>query len=398
MAIIFQALIGLALLIGLVGIFLSSKNWHWTQVVLVTLVFFCSFGTLYMAVKTVNKHKQVRARIPRLETDLENMLKRNEQLVKGQGDEPGIRELDHRLEIKIRERGRVWREVTPTGQMDDQGRVEVEIPNPQPHGIEQDTILYAFEMGPPNPMRPEEGAQYLGEFRVVSVTETGATLEPMHLLTQRTGERLSSSQGPWSLYESMPFDQHKLFAQMPEEQLMQLISPGTIEEYIRHGGPATPDDDDWSVIGFDENEQQLGPNELANAVKKLFNRPIRDFAYLFGELAEQRVVLLTNIRSVTADNEKQTVALKSAEELGEFRKDEIAALEKNLEGMKLDREAIESHLATLQTMLRNAKSAMDATLAENSSYANKLTDMQLGLLRYINSNSPQPAGKGFTSP
>ena len=45
----------------------------------------------------------------------------------------------------------------------------------------------------------------------------------------------------------------------------------------------------WAI---DENDQRLPPDQLGNAVRKVYNRPLRDYAYLFSELARQRVVLM----------------------------------------------------------------------------------------------------------
>ena len=392
MALVFQILIGIALLAGLASIFLSAKNWHWTQIVLVAFILMAAAGVLYMSTKTVSMHKKLRASIPRLTKEVAELEARNEVLVNGADDQTGIRELEHQLRIKVRQRGRVWGQVQPVGQMDNQDRVDVEVLNPQAHGIEQDAIVFAFESGPPNIDAPENGPQYLGEFRVVEVRADGAKLEPIRLLNTYTRQRLARSTGPWRLYETMPVDRHEMFAKFSEEQLRQLLPATSVGEYIRHGSPATADDDQWQVIGLDENDQRVGPDDIATAVKRLYNRPLRDYAYLFSELAEQRVVMLTSIEAVTADNHLKESALASAEKLSAFREEEISQLNQDLAGMQQDRKAIQSHRNSLLIQLKNANEGIRAMLVENSAQAEEHTQTQLDLLRHINSTAPQPAG------
>ena len=398
MALVPQILIAVALLAGLISVFLSAKNWHWTQVVLVLFVFLSGLGVLYLATKTASAHKKLRANIPRLEKELADAKAENEDWIKGTDEREGLRQLEHRLAIAVRDRGRVWRQVRPVGQLDAQKHIEVEVLQPQPHSIEQDAIIFAFEAGPPDVAEPDNGAQYLGEFRVVETSPTGVKLEPVHLLHARTGKRIDQSQGPWSLYETMPADRHELFANFSEKELRELLPAKALDEHVRHGTPATADDDQWDVIGLDENDERVGPDKIDTAVKRLYSRPLRDYAILFGELAEQRVVMLASIQAVAGDNRLKETALKSAEELGEFREEEIRNLAVDLTGMERDREAIESHRDMLLLQLKNAQQLIDAKLTENSGLAAALTKRQLGLLRYINSTAPAPASLNRIGP
>ena len=401
MTIVFQAVVGLSLLLGLVAVFLSAKNWHWSQLVLLLFILFTGAGVFYMTAKTLGKRKEVMSKIPRLEKDLERFRLQNERLLNGDTNETGIRELDHRLNLLLRERGRVWREVTPAGPLNPAGQIAVKIPSPVPHGLEQGAILYAFETGAPTPNNPQAGPdpQYLGEFRVIDVAETGATLESTHLLTQRTGQRIAESQMPWSLYESMPTDQHSLFTGFSEEELRQLLPDETVDEYIRHGQEASPDDiRRGHVIGLDNNDERVLPDNINEAVKKLYNRPLRDYSYIFGELTVQRVNNLALIQSTREDNTRLETALKSAEELAEFRESEIAALTKNLAGMKQDRSTVESLLQTVQTQLNNAQARIKSLVAQNLAQAQRYTALHRERIRQINSLAPPLTGTSFTSP
>ncbi len=393
MVIVFQILIGLALLVGLVAIFLSAQNWHWTQVVLVACILVAAAGVLYTTTKTAATHEKLRAGIPRLEKQLADLRERNRLLWQGTDSQTGIRQLEQRLKIVSRERGRVWRAVQPADPLDPQGQISVKVPRPTPHGLAPDTVVFAFETGQPNPASPADGPQYLGEFRVTAVQQDGAQLEPTQLLDEQSALRLQQSQGPWSLYETMPADRHKLFAGLSAEELRQLLPEPSVQEYLRHGQPATPDDDQQDVIGLDQDGQRVDLDQPAAVVQRVYDRPLRDYAYLCSELAAQRVLILAQIRAVTEDNQRRTQALRSAEKLSVFREHQKVLLAQDLADMQSDRTAIESHHDLLQRQLHNAQAQIEARLAGNVRLARQLTEIQRTWQQTIDASAPRPGGK-----
>ena len=213
----------------------------------------------------------------------------------------------------------------------------------------------------------------------------------MNLLDQRTGERLARSQGPWNLYETMPGDRYSTFADMDEAELRQRLPQSVIDEYIRHGKEATADDDPHDVVGFDENDQRLPPDQLAKAVKKVYQRPLRDYAYLFSELSRQKVVLMARVDAVREDNVKLEAALASAEKLSAFRAEQKELLQSDLAGMKQDRAAIEKHLKAVGNLLENAHKLVDELLAANASLAKELAEREAALTKMIDAVAPAPA-------
>ena len=383
MTLIVQIVLGLSVLVGLVTIIMSSKNWHWTQLVLVLFTFFAAIGFLFLGAETVRIHQNLRKGIPKLEKQLAGLEQQNDRLLHGSGDQLGIAKLEHHLKIVTRERGRVWRGVVPSGQVDPQGRVSIEITKPSPHGLEKDAIVYAFEMGNGNAADPAGGKQYLGEFRVAEVQEGGASLDPILLIDNRAGERLAGSEGPWSLYETMPIDRHRLFAGIPEEALRQMLPDESVEEYLRHGTEATPDDDEWHVTGLDEDGKRVGPDNIDSAVKRLYDRSLRDYAFIFSKLAGQKVVTLARQEAVAKDNDKLVKSLAGAEETAKFRQKQIDALNADLAGMKQDRKAIESHRDAVVGLLGNFQGLLQSYRQANSGLAQQATQRQLGLTGYI---------------
>ena len=419
-----QIVLGVILLVGLILPWIKNKTWHWSQNLLVNCILLAAAGCFVLGAETVRTHHALRSKIPKLEKDVEAAELRTVQLVHGFGDTLGVLELEHRLQMVSRDRGRVWRQVKKVGEVSQEGQVEVEIPLPKPHGLENGSIVFAFESDAaqtvaaeteeqPAPVAEEQPAaegeaaapadptsrkQYLGEFRVIETKETGVVLEPVQLINNVTGQRLVDSQGAWSLYESMPSDRHSLFADMSEEELQQLLPAESVEEYLRHGKPAQPADNEFDRVGLDENDEPVNIENLDKAVKFIFDRPLRDYANLFAQLAQDRVLLMASKQAVQEDNAKLVASIESGKRLGEFRQQQIQSLSADLEGMKQDRAAIEAHRDQVLNMLANAKQLITASLEENSQMARQLKSTQLQQLQLINSTAPAPSGVETATP
>jgi hypothetical protein len=196
----------------------------------------------------------------------------------------------------------------------------------------------------------------------------------------------------------MPADRHNLYADFTEEQLRQMMPEQSVEEYVRHGTEATPDDDQWHVIGLDENGERVGPEQMDRAVKRLYDRPLRDYAFLFEEFAREKVVAEADRKAVVEDNAKLEEALVSAKGLAQFREAEKTALDSDLEGMRQDRAAVEAHRNRLLQILSTAQRKIEMLLADNSARAQELTERHLRWIDQINRAAPAPEGLDTLSP
>jgi hypothetical protein len=306
---------------------------------------------------------------------------------------PGMEFWVKQFQALARARGRVWRDAVPGPFDQPKGRLAIVVPNPKPHGLAVGAIVYAFEQGLPNPAAPDKGSQYIGEFKVVEANEAGVFVEPVQRLDGFTGKRLLASlqqKKLWSLYELIPADSHELFAGMTEEQLKALLPAGTVNEYLRQGTPAQPDDDDYHRAGFDEAGQQLGPDDKAKAVTWRYDRPLRDYSYLFPELQRERVLMLADIAGLKEDIAALVAALESANELKTYRTAEIADLKEDQQHMERDLAFIKKLLATINSQVANAQGQVDALLKQNAEKAQQLITEQLAALQAIDQASPAP--------
>lgn len=374
---------------SLVAAYFGARYWHWAHVTLLVFIFLAAVGYFVLAAETLRINGVLRKQVNQLTTQVAQVQANIEALDRGTSNSqvinqllglevkipddaekvPSIGELAHQLHMMTRLRGQVWRNVAPNAFDPQTGKLQVTIPTA---GLAANTVLFLFEEGPVNPEDPTQGAQYLGEFRVTEVSGQQVTLATVNELDDYEKQRLAGGRGPWSMYETMPPDQLELFTGLSEEQLRNLLPEASVEEYLRQGTPATPDDEEWNIVGFDADGNRVGPNDLDKAVKKTYQRRLRDFATELSELNRQRVTLLANVEAVKLDNERLQKALASAKELEAFRTEEIRKLEIDLAGVKKEREIIERHLTAIQSELAAAQKFLDQAIAENRRLADEL--------------------------
>ncbi|MBA4104247.1 MAG: hypothetical protein C0485_00690 [Pirellula sp.] len=463
MALVLQIVVLLVVLIGLITIIMSIKNWHWAQMVLALSIFFMSLATLFLGMETFRIHRNIRKAIPGLEQKLADVEEENRALQFGaRNEDPAVMRIwtaeifggeppydaeaegrmlstsawTTRLQDLARARGRVWRNAIPGAFNQKTNQIAVTIapqqqappvdPDlaaaeppadpaaapaaapaaPQGHGLTPDAIIYVFENGAPNPAAPDQGAQYIGEFKVVQANDVGVMLEPVQALNQFTGNRLVKSiqaaqqqKVTWSLYELMPADSHELFAKLDEAAKRSLLPAATVEEYLRQGTPATDDDDQYHRAAFDEAGNQIGADDAKADPSKVnqwrFDRPLRDYGYLFAEQMRERVVMEADVAALKQQIADLATAQANAKKLEAHRTSEKAVLAQDLNFMERDLAFVKKLLATINSQIANAKSQASDLLTANASMAQSLIDKQLAELKTIDERSPAPAQRSL---
>ncbi len=404
LTLVFQILVAVVVLVGLITVIMSVKNWHWAQMLLLLGIFFLSVGNLLFGLEVYRIHSSLRRKLPIFERQMVELQEESDALqyggpstmlprifdeplafdVAAEGRMPSMAVWTRRLQDMERERGSVWRGVSPASAINPQtNRLTVKLAEPLPHGLEQNSIVYMFEEGEPNAAAPQEGAQFLGEFRVVAVQPDTAELESVYRLDNRTGNRIASSQRPWILYETMPRDQYQLFAGKTEEELRQMLPAATVQEYLRHGTPATPDDDDLHRAAFDDQDHRLGPESAGGAAKWLYDRQLRDYDYLFDAANRELVELTAEQAALAEDAKKLAEAQAIATKVGQQRTAEKQGLTQDLAHLEQDAAAIRALLATIQRQLANAQQKVAQLLTGNAQMANQLRQAQLGTVNNL---------------
>ncbi|MEM1304004.1 MAG: hypothetical protein AAGG46_03875 [Planctomycetota bacterium] len=388
--------LGTLVLATLILAFLATKVWHWAHVLVVVGLVFASIGYVLLLTPSMRTRIKWQKQYAQAEQKLEETLPfvaalqrgtDNPQLIRGlenRGLEfdddteqvTGVRVLREKVRLGSRLRGRTWTDAEP-GRVDNRsGEVTVTIENPQPLGIEQDGLVVVFEQGPPAPNSPADGAQYLGEFRVVGVGDQQVTLAPVRDFDDQEADRLLSSRGPWVLHETMPVDDRNLFVGMPEDQLRALFPEAVIDEYLREGTPWTADDGEETRLGIDDDDNPVGPDDADAAVRFVYRRQLRDYSASFQDLARQRVELLSDIQALEADNAKLATALAGAKKLQTYREETGRKLRSDLGNVERDLQAIEKHLAGVMQQAEKADELLSQTLAANTRLVARLTAAQ----------------------
>ncbi|HVT30834.1 MAG TPA: hypothetical protein VHE81_22705 [Lacipirellulaceae bacterium] len=386
--------------------FFSARTWHWSYVLVVEALFLASLGFFLLATETVRINAVYRSEINRTQKQLDTVEAQNNALQDGtndgaiigqlsggetpvktskdkQGSEEieSLADLNHELLIATRRRGRVWRNAKRTAPPNAQtGAVTVALPAPTPAGMKAPTVVYVFEEGAPQSPAPNgtpRGPQYLGEFSVTQAGPQQATLQPTLPLDRFQLQRLATSHTPWVIYETMPMDQHDIFAGISEQQLKQLLPKQSVNEYLRDAKPATANDDPTRVVGYDADNKRLPSGVLSKATKKIYERRLHDYALEFDQLSHRRIAMLTDIDAVKKDIARLTEAQTSAKQLQAYREDERKKLNTDLAGITKEKQAIANHLAQVNKLLARARELTADLLRRNEQLAQTLAARQL---------------------
>ncbi len=220
------------------------KTWRVLHILSAFFVFgaavtFLTFASYVLKTQAAwRKHYEShRAAITKAEAEQVKLLQGD--LIAVQQAEDCIRSARTKLNDEVLDRGRVWRECTPTNAVDaDTFKVKT-VPAsqaagtaPEPSGIAAKTVLYVFAEKESKDGWKVPG-YYLGEFSVDEATDTDVTISAMLPLDPDQVQRIQQGGATWALYEVMPVDSHEAFAQMDDkEKRMVGMSKEALAEYL----------------------------------------------------------------------------------------------------------------------------------------------------------------------
>lgn len=332
----------------------------WNKVLL-GLIIVAVLPFAYFGARTLQTHKHWKGLAQSYEKKVDETEKRNEVLELGNPADPAVKGLDQvRLELHklLVDRGRIWRDVTPV-KVEQTGKATVAIELPEPHGIGDRTVLYVFE---------QDGGRYLGEFKVTAINDKQVELEPTRPLTDpvllangtpvQPLAVLGQSKGPWILCDLMPVDSCESFAGMTPDELKTILPADTVNEYLKNGQPATPDDPERYVVDGK------------------FVRPLRDYDTLFRLYDLHRTQLRDLLESATRDSAYMKAAVDDAKKQQAFAEQEVADLKTQLAEVRREVEAVTTHQKQLEQALSGVRKEIDATMAANEQMAAEIAQFQ----------------------
>lgn len=344
----------------------------------------------------------------------------------GEGGAPGVLQLRADLQRVVADRGRVWIGIKKAGRPGPDGEIRV-MTDPQllqarpgtvpfQVAVTPDTLVYAFDDSPPRPGQP--ASPYLGQFKVTATNEqAGATLAPTEKLTPDELKRVAAPAASWSLYEQMPVDNYQSFEGRPPQELAGLLPKGSLPEYQRTGSKAQANDapgNVWTRVEFtkahevdaDGGKVAYEPGETllvdrasaqqlvkegvakeapdAQGVANFFQRPLRDYAFLFRDAYRQRTALQADIARDAADLASIKSAQADATKEGQFLQATIADLQADLKQLKRDAAAAKAYAEKLEGRLDALKAEVAQVTETNRELAAKLAAGQLQAAEKIN--------------
>jgi len=355
----------------------------WNKV-LIGLIVVTSAVFFYMAARTLKTHQYWRELAEAHQEKIDAIAKENIELVRGEESEEeqrlmGIDELRVELHKMLIDRGRVWYECQPDQVDPRTGKAAVTVGLPDPHQIRDKSVLYVFEEAD-----VQQGGRYLGAFKVTGVADKQIQIEPLMKPQPRELEKLAGSLGPWLLYEKMPTDNRELFAALNEAELQALLPESSVQEYIKDGQEAAPDDPPERVE-TDEDGQ------------KTYVRRLRDYDALLKWHHMQRVLLADQQETVRRDHQFAADARTDAEKQLQFRESEAQTLRQKREAVARQRDVVASLARQLQVRAAAYQSAVVKVLSTNKAVAGQIAKIQLDASRRINARTREMAQAAGTS-
>jgi len=333
----------------------------WNKI-LVGFILLGALGVIYQSavVLKINEHwrvaiKQHKERLAQVEE--ENVLLVEADRSSGEDVALGIRQLKidrHRLLVN---RGRVWRECEAAAKPGAMG-ITITVDEPDPHNIATDSILYAFEE-----IGAAEGGRYIGEFVVkgVDAANNQVVIEPTCKLTAEQGQLIGSAlkKGTWTLYDTMPLDNHYVFADVEEDVLRAALPEDTAEEYIADAKVAKEAQD-------------------ANLMEKPeYPRKLRSYSVLFSRHKTAREAAKDRLTVLERDNKYLDGALANAKKQVDFRKQEIVEMTARRDAFRRDVAAINAHGRLVYAKLKAIQATVAKLIVENDALAAEITEKQI---------------------
>ncbi len=354
----------------------------WNKI-LVGLICLAAPFLFYMSARMLKTDQNWSGEAARLTEDLKKANTEHEQLMEGVEKpdgtvEPGLRQLRIELHRLLVDRRRAWANCIPSIKLgSDTAEVTLTIDAPAPHGIADKTVLYAFEepkkeepgakQKGEKPEKPEKG-RYLGEFAVTKQSGKQITIVPTKRLTPRERDKLAQAEkdkNAWRLYELMPQDKRYIFAALTDEQKRSLLPAASVDEYIKDGKPASPDD------------------VADRVVDGKYVRQLHDYNILFNSEYEQETLLRDSIEAATRDKKLMDDALALGRQQEEACKKDIASATEDRAKDYRERDVVAAQLKILQEKVAAMQAAVARLIEWNRAMAGQIAKFQLEAARRI---------------
>ncbi|MDZ7619879.1 MAG: hypothetical protein U1E05_23005 [Patescibacteria group bacterium] len=371
----------------------------WNKILL-GLVFVTSLVFMYMAARTLQTHKTWREAASKQETRLKEINDQIKESLNATSEqrviaEMGIEQLRQELFALLVDRGRVWNNCEPENVLAETGqvRVKTDFPDednlPGRHGIHEKTVLHVFEEGDVEAPLNDGGGRYLGEFRVTEVADGMVAMEPAMRMEKRELDRLSASRGPWSLYEVLPRDSHKVIRRMDKDYLRRVLPETVVNEYLYDGELMTKAKaEELGLEGKIVNEKRA---EVADGEEGVYTRDLRDYRIAFNVFHRDRTLWHDRRESAELDKRYTEDAAADAAKQVAFRTSEVADLTAELGRFQRELAAVVAHEGAINGKLAELGRSATELVANNRAIASQIAQVQMEAQRRIDERTRRVA-------
>ncbi len=282
------------------------------------------------------------------------------------GYQEGLRRVKEDVHRLLIGRGRVWRNLMPSGMKAETGEVTVMTPFPAPHKDAKTAQMFLFE----DPTAQTPGA-YLGEFSVAGVDNQRWQLKPVRSLTEGERQQLGQSmqkRATWSLYEAMP--------------------SGATE--LPSDAAAAPKAEQAAAAGA-EGAKPNDASQPAAAGSPAGQDTLTDYYVLFTNFYRQRTILSDLLQTTAADTQAVENSDASARQQVELLQKEIASTKEDLKAMQAERDLVTKHREALEAKLAQIKDAVQKTDQVNRALASEIARLQREAKRRIDERTSKIA-------
>ncbi len=229
----------LLVILGIVAIVMSRRNWRVPQMILLGFVLVFSLVFFYLSARTLKTHENWETELTKYQTQIDQLHKEidGDSVFKPESTEGdnqtggGLRAERDRNKLAVAaamaQRGRVWFGAIYERVDAATGEISATFDQTPPTGLSPKSVVFVFE--------DKDKGKYLGEFAVTSVNQNKVKLRPAATLIQEEINLIARSRGPWVFYEVMPIDSHALYAEI-EPSVLKAMMPGASAEALADYG------------------------------------------------------------------------------------------------------------------------------------------------------------------
>jgi hypothetical protein len=140
---------------------------------------------------------------------------------------------------------------------------------------------------------------------------------------------------------------------------------------LQHGGPAEFEPGDKVLLDL-KTAQDLIDQGIAKPGPTIYQRPLRDYAFSFGELYRRVRELNDEIRLTTTANEKVQASIDKGQKQIAVRTEEKTKLGEDLAFVSKERDAMKQYLSTLQAQYAEVRAELYRLYTENLELVDEL--------------------------